>query len=86
MIWLLRIARAGIAWVIRNPQIALLGLVVAVLAYMRIEVSWLRSRLDRAQARAKELQDYRTTRERIDDAPVPSDADAARRWLHDRKP
>lgn len=56
MIALLRIARAGIAWVIRNPQIALLGLVVAVLAYMRIEVGWLRSRLDRAKAKAEGLQ------------------------------
>ncbi|NGQ93374.1 hypothetical protein G5V65_21030 [Rhodobacter sp. HX-7-19] len=73
-------------WLFANWRLVLLGLVVAVLAYMRIEVGWLRSRLDRAQARAKELQDYRTTRERIDDAPVPSDADAARRWLHDRKP
>lgn len=73
-------------WLFANWRLVLLGLVVAVLAYMRIEVGWLRSRLDRAQARAKELQDYRSTRERIDDAPVPPSVDAARRWLHDRKP
>lgn len=74
------------SWLIRNWRLVLLGLVVTVLAYLRIEVGWLRSRLDRAKARAKDLQDYKTTRERIDDAPVPPDAHAARRWLRDRKP
>ena len=88
MIALLRIARAGIAWVIRNPQIALLGLVVAVLAYMRIEVGWLRSRLDRAQARAKELESYRNGRIEADevDQSIGGDPAAAREFLRNRKP
>lgn len=73
-------------WIIRNWKLVLLGLVVAVLAYLRIEVGWLRSRLDQEKTRAKDLQDYRTTRERIDDAPAPSDANTARLWLRDRKP
>lgn len=43
-------------WLFANWRLVLLGLVVAVLAYMRIEVGWLRSRLDRAKAKAAGLQ------------------------------
>lgn len=86
MIWFLRATRAGIVWLLRNPMLALLGVLVFLLAVMGIRSASLSNRLERAKARAKELQDYRTTRERIDDAPIPPSADDARRWMRDRKP
>lgn len=75
-------------WLFENWRLVLLGLVVAVLAYMRIEVGWLRSRLDRAQARAKELKSYRKGRIEADevDQSIGGDPAAAREYLRNRKP
>lgn len=85
MIAFLRAARVGAVWLARNPMLALLFALVFLLAAVGIRSASLSNRLERAKARAKELQDYKTTRERIDDAPVPTDAAAARRWLRSRK-
>lgn len=38
----------------------------------------------RKDAEAKADREYRQTRERIDDAEIAADPDAARRWLRDR--
>lgn len=75
-------------WLFANWRLVLLGLVVAVLAFMRIEIGWLRSRLDRAQARAKELESYRNGRIEADevDQSIGGDPAAAREFLRNRKP
>lgn len=88
MIWFLRAARSGVIWIVRNPQLAVLMAVVALLAAMRIQSASLRNRLDRAKARAKELESYRNGRTETDevDRTIGSDPAAAREFLRNRKP
>lgn len=77
------IAREWLLWAVKNWRLTLLITVVAVLAIMRIEVSSLRNRLDRAKANAagmkKEIEAHET-RDEIDDR-VAADRDP-KRELH----
>lgn len=75
-------------WLLRNPMIALLGLLVFLLAAVGIQSASLRNRLDRAKARAKELESYRNGRTESDevDRTIGGDPAAARKFLRNRKP
>jgi hypothetical protein len=85
MIWLLRAARAGVIWVARNPQLAVLMAVVALLAAMGIQSASLRNRLDRAKADAADMKkeiEAHETRDEIDNR-VAADRDPRERLRHD---
>ncbi len=60
----------------------LAGLLAAVVAGLGV---YLKGRADAAHGAARrDLQDYRDTRERMDNAQAPGSVDAARGWLRDR--
>lgn len=55
-----------------------------ILPFLAVWVA--RGQLARQQAKSEALEGYRKTREKIDDAPVASDPDTARKRLSDRDP
>lgn len=62
---------------LKAQLLALLAVVAGVVAYV-----W---RLRDRQERLKTMEDYRETRERMDEAHVGDDPHAAERWLRERR-
>lgn len=73
-----------ILWPLRHPKLALAALVGLIILALKVALYAVTLRLKKAKAALKEAKAYKTTREKIDEAPVADDPDAAREWLHAR--
>jgi hypothetical protein len=74
-----------VTWLLSLPgrlKGALVGALAGILALAGVYIAGRRDGRQRGAQKAAE--DYRKTRQRIDDAEKPSDPDAARAWLADR--